>query len=70
MSRAEMHKARQARLVAIVLIATMALWLAAQWLGGQYGWPPRYALLFDLAAAAGFVWAMIVTYRIARKRPK
>jgi hypothetical protein len=65
-----MHPARQARLVALVLVVTAGLWLGAQWLGGQMGWPPRFALLFDLAAAAGFIWAMIVTYRISRKRPK
>ena len=61
---------RQARLVGVVLAGTMGLWLGAQWLGGQYGWPPKYALLADLAALAGFLWALVVTYRIWRKRPK
>jgi len=37
-------------------------------LGGQMGWPPRFALLFDLAAVAGFLWALVVTYRIWRQR--
>jgi len=66
----DMHHARQARLVGVVLVGTMAGWLGAQWLGGHYGWPLKYALLFDFAALAGFVWAMIVTYRIWRRRPK
>ena len=62
------HMARQARLVGLVLAVTMALWVGVQVLGGQMGWPLRYALLFDLAALAAFVWALIVTYRIWRQR--
>lgn len=60
--------ARQARLVGLVLIATMVLWMAAQAVGGQMGWSPRAALLVDLAALAGFLWALITTYQIWRKR--
>jgi len=60
--------ARQARLVAIVLTVTMGLWIGAQVAGAQMGWPPRYALLADLAALGGFVWALVVTYRIWRQR--
>lgn len=62
--------ARQTRLVAFVLAGTMILWVGAQWLGGRFGWEARYAFLFDLAALAGFVWALLVTYRIWRKRQK
>jgi hypothetical protein len=62
------RRAREARLVAIVLAATMALWLGGQWLGGQLGLEARYAFLFDLMAIAGFVWALVVTYRIWRGR--
>jgi hypothetical protein len=32
------------------------------------GLPPKYALLADLAALAGFIWALIVTYQIWRAR--
>ncbi|QLQ18596.1 MAG: DUF5337 domain-containing protein [Exiguobacterium profundum] len=60
--------ARQARLVGIVLVGTMAVWLLAQEIGHQYGWDARYAFLFDLAAGAAFIWALAVTYRIWRKR--
>ena len=60
--------ARQARLVGLVLIVTMVLWMAAQAVGGQMGWSPRAALLVDLAALAGFLWALITTYQIWRKR--
>ena len=62
------HLAWQARLVAIVIAATMVLWMGAQLLGGAFGWPPRFAFLFDLAALAAFVWALVVTYRIWRAR--
>lgn len=65
---AELARARQARLVGIVLAATMVLWLGAQWLGGQLGWETRFVFLFDLAAIAAFVWAMVVTYQIWRGR--
>lgn len=62
------HLARQARLVSVVLAVTMILWMGAQWLGGQMGLETRYAFLFDMAAMAAFVWALIVTTRIWRAR--
>jgi Family of unknown function (DUF5337) len=65
---AEARRAAQARLVAVVLAATMVFWLGAQWLGGQLGWETRYVFLFDLAAIAAFLWAMVVTYQIWRGR--
>jgi hypothetical protein len=65
---ADARRARQARLVAVVLVGTMGLWLGAQWLGGAFGWDARYVFLFDFAAIAAFVWAMVVTYQIWRGR--
>lgn len=64
----ERHLARQARLAALVIAATMLLWMGAQWLGGKMGWETRFAFLFDFAALAAFVWAMVVTYRVWRAR--
>ena len=64
----EARRARQARLVAVVLAVTMALWLGGQWLGGPLGWETRYVFLFDLIAIAGFVWALVVTFGIWRGR--
>jgi Family of unknown function (DUF5337) len=61
-------RAVQARRVAIVLAATMVLWMGAQWLGSQLGWQTRFAFLFDLAALAAFLWALVVTYQIWRER--
>ncbi len=59
---------RQARVVSIVIALTMILWMAAQWIGGQLGLPDRYVFLADLFALAGFLWALIVTWQIWRKR--
>jgi hypothetical protein len=60
--------ARQARLVALVISGTMILWMGAQWLGGEIGLQARFVFLFDLAALAGMIWALVVTYHIWRKR--
>ena len=60
--------ARQARLVSIVIAATMVGWMVAQWAGGRLGLPDRYVFLVDLFALAGFLWALIVTWQIWRKR--
>ena len=65
-----MADARQARLVAIVLVVTMLGWFALQWIGGQLGWPVRIAFLIDLAALAAFIWALIVTTRVWQRRRK
>lgn len=55
---------RKTRIAAIVIAATMVLWMGAQVLGGQLGLPARYVFLFDFAAIAALVWALIVTYQI------
>ena len=60
--------ARQARLVSIVIAVTMVGWMVAQWAGGRLGLPDRYVFLVDLFALAGFLWALIVTWQIWRKR--
>jgi hypothetical protein len=58
----------QIRLAAIVIAATMVLWMGASFLGGQLGLPPRFAFLFDLAAIAALVWALFVTYWVWKAR--
>jgi hypothetical protein len=70
-SAEERRRLRQIRLAAIVMAATMVLWVAGQYIGGELGWPVRFAFLLDLAAIAALVWAMIVTYLVwrARRRP-
>ncbi|WP_096786129.1 DUF5337 domain-containing protein [Rhodobacter sp. CZR27] len=60
--------ARAARQAALVLAGTGLLWIGAQILGGRLGWDTRIAILFDLAALAGFTWALVTTWRIWRRR--
>jgi hypothetical protein len=64
----DMRKARQARLVAVVVAVTMLLWMGVQLVGGEMGWDIRYVFLFDFAALAAFFWALVVTYQIWRGR--
>jgi hypothetical protein len=71
MQRPDPKEQRQAALgrhVAFVLAGTMVFWMGAQWLGGEMGWDTRYVFLFDFAAIAAFVWALVVTYQIWRGR--
>lgn len=59
---------KQARHAAIVIFATMLIWIGAQVIGGQLGWPTRFAFLFDLMAGAAFIWALVVLFRVWRAR--
>ncbi|SCX91243.1 DUF5337 family protein [Paracoccus tibetensis] len=68
MNRPVDQDARQMRLVAIVIAATMVIWLLVQALGAEYQWAAEWAFLADLAALAGFVWSLLVTWRIWRRR--
>jgi Family of unknown function (DUF5337) len=61
-------EARQGRVVAVVIAATMLLWLAGNWAGPKLGLHQNYAILFDLAALAAFFWALVVTWRIWRRQ--
>lgn len=60
--------ARQTRLAAVVIAVTMVVWLGVQWLGGQQGWPAKYAFLADLVAIGALIWSLMVTFRIWRRR--
>lgn len=64
----ELELARKGRLVGIVIAVTMVLWMALQFAGGQIGLPQRYVFLFDFAAIAAFVWALVVVAQIWRAR--
>ncbi|MFN3526354.1 MAG: DUF5337 domain-containing protein [Paracoccus sp. (in: a-proteobacteria)] len=67
MSQAE-RDAKQMRLAAIVIAATVVIWLGLQWLGREYDWAAQWAFLADLAAIGAFVWSLLVTWRIWRRR--
>ncbi|MGC8202891.1 DUF5337 domain-containing protein [Aliiroseovarius sp. PTFE2010] len=65
----EEHRlARKARMVGIVIAATMIIWLGVNFVGRQMGLDGSYALLFDFAALAAFVWALVNIYQIWRAR--
>ena len=61
------NDAAQMRLVAVVMALTAILWLAANWAGQRFGWPSKYAYLADLAAIGGFVWSLLVAWRIRQR---
>ncbi len=64
----ERRLARKGRMVALVVAGTMLLWFAVQLAGSALGMPVRLAFLFDFAAIAAFVWALVVTYQLWQAR--
>ena len=60
--------ARQARVVSLVIAAAMMCWIGVNWLGSKLEWAQSTRILFDLAAIAAFVWALVVAVQIWRKR--
>ncbi|MEM1076965.1 MAG: DUF5337 family protein [Pseudomonadota bacterium] len=64
----EQARVMQARTAAIVVAATMVLWIGANFAGRELGLPVRYVFLFDFAALAAFFWALVVGFRLWRSR--
>ncbi len=60
--------AQKGRHAALVIAGAMVVWLGAQWVGAAMGLPGRFALLFDLAALAALIYAMVNIYQIWRLR--
>ncbi len=60
--------ARQGRIAAIVIAAGGLLAIVAPWLTTVLGLSIRFEMLFYLISLAAFTWALVVTYRIWRKR--
>jgi len=67
-NEADKQAARKTRQVAVVIAVTGAGWIGANFAGKLLGLPGRYAVLFDLAALAGFFWALVVIFQIWRAR--
>jgi hypothetical protein len=59
-------RAAQGRLAALVIAASGALWVGATWAGNHWDWPQGTRAFFDFAAAGGFVFGLVVTWRIWR----
>jgi hypothetical protein len=66
MKPSDAKRAKQAKRAALVIAGTMLVWILLQLIGAQYDWAPKYALLIDLAALAGFIWALVITFEIWR----
>ena len=60
--------AKKGQTVGLVIAITMVLWLIANFAGPQLGLPGRYALLFDFAALAALIWAMVVIWQMWQVR--
>lgn len=61
--------ARKGRHVALVIAGAMVLWLLIQLVvAPAIGLPGRYALLFDFAALAALVYAVVNIFQIWRMR--
>jgi hypothetical protein len=61
--------AAKGRHIALVIAGTMVLWLALTlFIGPALGLPGRYALLFDLLALAGLIYALVNIFQLWRMR--
>lgn len=60
--------ARRGRIVSLVIAGTILIWLALNLIGRAAGLPGRFALLFDFAALAALIWAMVNIFQIWRAR--
>ena len=67
-SERDLARAQTGRMLALVIAGVTLLWLLAQIAGPALGLPGNYALLFDLAAMAVYVWAFIIALRLWRTR--
>jgi hypothetical protein len=54
--------------IALIMAGTGVFWVAATYIGQQYGWSNRTHALFDLAALAGFGFALWQTFQLWRTR--
>lgn len=61
--------AQKGRHIGIVIAVTMVIWLGVTlFVGPALGMPGRYALLFDFAALAGFIYAGVNIFQLWRMR--
>ena len=61
--------ARKGRHIGVVIAVTMLMWLAVTlFIGPALELPGRYALLFDFAAVAAFIYAGVNIFQLWRMR--
>lgn len=58
----------RSRQVAVVIVATVLVWMGMQFAGARLDIPTRWMVLADLCALAALAWAMIVAVGIWRAR--
>lgn len=56
------------RKAALVIAGTAVAWVLATLIGAQAGLSQRWLALMDMAALAGFVWALWMVFQIWRAR--
>ncbi|MEJ6402079.1 DUF5337 domain-containing protein [Yoonia sp. 2307UL14-13] len=61
-------QAKAGQRVALILAGVGVFWILTTLIGAEYGWSNRLRALFDLAALAGFGFALWQTYRLWRAR--
>ncbi|MCK0094915.1 DUF5337 domain-containing protein [Yoonia sp. F2084L] len=62
------NQAKAGQRVALIVAGTGVFWVLAIMLGAEYNWSNRTRALFDLAALAGFGFALWQTYQLWRAR--
>ncbi|SDH56371.1 DUF5337 domain-containing protein [Alloyangia pacifica] len=62
------QQGRQGRIIALVIAGTGLAWIVVTVAGEMLGWTQRTRALFDLAALAGFGWAIWMIYGLWRSR--
>ncbi|MBY6134794.1 DUF5337 domain-containing protein [Leisingera sp. XS_AS12] len=70
MSKDQDHAiAAKGRHIALVIAGTISLWVVLSlFIGPMLGLPGRYALLFDFAALAGMIYALVNIFQLWRMR--
>ncbi len=62
------RQARAGQRVALIVAGTGAFWVLVTLIGVEYGWSNRTRAFFDLAALAGFGFALWQIFRLWRVR--
>lgn len=60
--------ARKGRMLSLVIAGTLIIWMLLQIISPMIGLPGRFALLFDFAAMAALIWALVNVYQLWRAR--
>jgi hypothetical protein len=61
-------QAKAGQRVALTVAAVGGLWVLVTMIGSEYGWSNRTRFIFDLAALAGFGFALWKTFQLWRLR--